>query len=439
MAAAVALHWFRRDLRLDDNPALRAALASGLPVACAFCLDPRLFKAADVAPARLRILLAGLEDLHGRLVARGGSLIIRVGVSQKEIAGLVRQLGAREVHACADDEPFALRRDADAARLIAEAGAELVLHDDLTVIPHRMIALPDGGSPKTYSSYARRVERVVGDPKALPAELALDGRLLASTEPFSLPDEAMLAISTAQRFPLPGGETHALERLRSWRDERADRYAAQRDNVWDPDATSLLSPAFKLGMLSPRRAAAVAARAGAAKWRSEILWRDWFKYVLAQHPDLAEHAVERRWDALEWPGTDAHFEAWTRGETGFGVVDAGMRQLAETGYLPNRVRMIAASFLVKHLHVDWRRGEQWFRAHLADGDLSSNAGSWQWVAGLGLDASPYFRVFNPLLQERKFDPDGVYVQRWAPDRPGPIIDLAVERDRTLSRYRAVAG
>ena len=431
MTGPVALHWFRRDLRLDDNPALRAALASGLPVACAFCLDPRLFAAPDVAPARLRILLEGLEDLQARLSARGGALIVRVGVSQKEVAGLVRQLGACEVHACADDEPFALRRDADAARLIAEAGAKLVLHDDLTVVPHRLIALSGGGRPRTYSAYARCVERALGDPAALPSELALDGRLLPACEPFALPGEAVLGISPAQRFPLRGGESGALERLRSWREERAGRYAARRDDVWDPDATSLLSPAFKLGMLSPRRAAAVAARAGAAKWRSELLWRDWFKFVLHGHPNLAERPVDERYDRLEWPGSDEHFQAWTRGETGFGIVDAGMRQLAEIGYLPNRVRMIAASLLVKHLHVDWRRGEQWFRSHLADGDLSSNAGGWQWVAGLGLDAAPYFRVFNPVLQEQKFDPAGAYVARWAPDRPAPIIDLAVERERAL--------
>ena len=438
MSGQVSLVWFRRDLRLDDNPALRAAVETGSTVACAFCLDPRIYKGDDVAPARLRFLFEGLADLQARLVAAGGGLFLRVGVSQKEIAGLVRELGATSVHACADDEPFARRRDADATRLLAEAGAELVLHDDLTVVPHGLIELPSGAAPRTFSAYARCVDRVLGDPQALPQPIPLDRRLLAPTETFAPPTPEHLGISSGgQRFVLSGGETAGLERLRAWKAAGMERYATQRDRIWEPDATSLLSPFLKLGMLSPRRTAAVAARADARKWRSELLWRDWFKFVLHGHPNLAERPVDERYDRLEWPGSDEHFQAWTRGETGFGIVDAGMRQLAEIGYLPNRVRMIAASLLVKHLHVDWRRGEQWFRSHLADGDLSSNAGGWQWVAGLGLDAAPYFRVFNPVLQEQKFDPAGAYVARWAPDRPAPIIDLAVERERALARYGAV--
>jgi deoxyribodipyrimidine photo-lyase len=171
-------------------------------------------------------------------------------------------------------------------------------------------------------------------------------------------------------------------------------------------------------------------------WRAELLWRDWFKYILHHHPDLADEPVDPRFRAVRWPGTDAHFEAWARGETGYPLVDAGMRQLAETGYQPNRIRMVCASFLVKDLHVDWRRGERWYREHLIDGDLSQNAGNWQWVAGLGLDAAPYFRIFNPERQAQRFDPDGVYVNRWAPDRPAPIVDHDVERQRALDLYGA---
>jgi deoxyribodipyrimidine photo-lyase len=214
------------------------------------------------------------------------------------------------------------------------------------------------------------------------------------------------------------------------------RYAAHRDQVWRGDATSQLSAYLKLGMLSPRRCARVARAARARKWAAELLWRDWFKYVLHHHPHLAERAVDPRFERVPWPGDDADFEAWCRGETGFGLVDAGMRQLAEVGYQPNRIRMVCASFLCKHLHVDWRRGEQWYRAHLVDGDLSSNAGGWQWVAGTGLDAAPSFRVMNPLLQEQRFDARGEYVARWAPDRPEPMLDLAAERARALELYAA---
>jgi deoxyribodipyrimidine photo-lyase len=252
--------------------------------------------------------------------------------------------------------------------------------------------------------------------------------------------ETLVGRPVTLRSDVQGGETHALARLRTWRDDGfLARYAKDRDLVAEPDATSRLSGYFRQGMLSPRRALHVADRAGSSKYASELLWRDWFKYVLHHHPDLAERCIDPRYDQIEWVGTDAHFEAWTRGETGFGMVDAAMRQLLETGSVANRARMVAASFLVKDLHIDWRRGEQWFRTHLTDGDLASNAGSWQWVAGTGLDAAPYFRIFNPTLQEERFDPTGAYAARWAPDRPAPIVEHAIERDKTLAAYKAVAA
>jgi deoxyribodipyrimidine photo-lyase len=192
---------------------------------------------------------------------------------------------------------------------------------------------------------------------------------------------------------------------------------------------------MKLGMLSPRRTAATAVAAGAKTWLAELLWRDWFKYLLHHHADLADRTLDPSLELLEWADDDDAFDAWTRGETGYGLVDAGMRQLARTGEQPNRIRMVCASFVIKDLHVDWRRGEQWFREHLVDGDLSANAGNWQWVAGTGIDAAPWFRVMSPLLQEQRFDPDGTYVARWAPDRPVPIVDHGVERERALDRYR----
>jgi deoxyribodipyrimidine photo-lyase len=431
---APALVWFRRDLRLDDHPALRAAVASGRPVACAFVLDERIVRGPGSAPIRVGFLLEGLRDLDARLRDRGGGLLLRSGQSERELVALVRELGAAEVHACADDGPFARSRDARAARLLGEAGVALVLHDDLTVQPHAAVEREAGGAYRAHSAYARAVERL-GIPE--PIGESLRGHLRPADAPIALPQVESLAGGTQARSGLEGGETAALARLRIWRDGGLARYATRRDQISDPGATSRLSAYLKLGMLSPRRCAAVAASAGARKWLSELLWRDWFKYVLHHHPDLAERSVDSRYDALEWSGDDAAFARWTRGETGFGLVDAGMRQLAETGYQPNRVRMVCASFLVKHLHVDWRRGERWYRERLVDGDLSQNAGNWQWVAGTGLDAAPWFRIFNPDLQERRFDPDGTYVARWAPDRPVPMIELAREREVTLVRYRAV--
>ena len=433
---APVLVWFRRDLRLDDQPALRAAVATGRPVACAFVLDARIFRGPGSAPIRVGFLLEGLRDLDARLRERGGGLLLRIGPSERELLGLAQELGATEVHACADEEPFARTRDEHAADLLRDAGVRLVLHHDLTVHPHGAVEREDGGAYRTYSSYARAVGRL-GIPDPCPE--ALRRHLLAVTEAVAVPQLDSLGSGTEARSDLEGGETAALARLRAWRDGGLARYAARRNEIADPDATSRLSAYLKLGMLSPRRCAAVAQAAGARKWLAELLWRDWFKYVLHHHPDLAERSVDPRYDALEWSGDDAAFERWKRGETGFGLVDAGMRQLAETGYQPNRVRMVCASFLTKHLHVDWRRGERWYRETLIDGDLSQNAGGWQWVAGTGLDAAPYFRIINPLLQEARFDAGGAYVARWAPDRPAPMLDLARERQVTLERYRAVTA
>lgn len=427
------LHWFRRDLRLDDNPSLAAALDGPGPVACVFVLDERVVRGEDRAAVRVSFLLQGLRDLEARLRRHGGGLVVCAGDPAAEIPRLTTELGATAVHACADDEPVARARDHAVADALAAVGVSFVRHHDQTLVEHDRIATSSGGQCRTYSAYARAVARTLQDAPVSCVEYDLDGRV-AGTAALDL-EGAVRAIGVETvPTPWPGGESAALARLRAWRDGGLGTYAARRDAVGDEDATSLLSAYLKLGMVSPRRCRLVADRAGARKWAAELLWRDWFKYVLHHHPELAERAVDPRFERVPWPGGDAHYEAWTRGETGFGLVDAGMRQLVETGFMPNRVRMAATSFLVKHLHVDWRRGERFFRDHLVDGDLSSNAGNAQWVAGTGLDAAPYFRIFNPLLQERKFDPNGDYVRRWAPDRPAPIVDLARERARALELY-----
>jgi deoxyribodipyrimidine photo-lyase len=434
-STAPVLHWFRRDLRLDDHPGLRAALATGRPVACLFVLDPELITGVERAAVRVGFLLDGLRDLDGRLRARGGGLALRLGAPDVELPRLVGELGAVEVHACADPEPFALDRDARVAAALEALGVPLRLHHDQTVVPHERLSRDDGTPFRTFSSYARAVGRLIDAEPVVPVTVDLDGRLRPPEAPAEVPDAGRFGL-TGPRSDLPAGETAALERLRWWRDGGGlERYARHRDDIVDLDATSRLSRYLKLGMLSPRRAAQVAERATRRKFRSELLWRDWFKYVLHHHPDLAERPVDRRFETLETPGGDDHFEAWARGETGFGLVDAGIRQMNETGFMPNRLRMVTASFMVKHLHLDWRRGERLFRDRLVDGDLSSNAGGWQWVAGTGLDAAPFFRVFNPELQERRHDPTGAYVRRWAPDRPAPIVDLAAERAVALELYR----
>ncbi len=437
--ASPVLVWLRRDLRLDDSHAIAAALETGAPIAFVYVLDPAM-KARGVGHAQLGFIIEGLEDLQARLAERGGGLIVRRGDTVHCLIDVARELGVTRVCANRDEEPVAGAVERAAEDALREHGIELLVVDDEVNVPHELVLTKEGNPCRTYSAYARGVRRVLEELPAPPYDYDLTGRLHATPAPAIPSVETLVGRSVTLRSDVPGGETHALSRLRSWRDEGyLARYAADRDLVAEPDATSRLSGYLRQGMLSPRRALHVADRAGAPKYASELLWRDWFKYVLHHHPDLATRCIDPRYDNIEWIGTDEHFEAWTQGETGFGMVDAAMRQLLETGSIANRARMVAASFLVKDLHIDWRRGEQWFRRHLTDGDLASNAGSWQWVAGTGLDAAPYFRVFNPDLQEKKFDPTGAYVNRWAPDRPLRIVEHGIERDITLAAYKAVAS
>lgn len=437
--SAPTLIWLRRDLRLDDSNAIATALEAEGPLAFVYVLDPAM-KARGVGHAQLGFILEGLTDLHGRLAERGGGLIVRRGATVPLVVEVAREIGAGAVLANRDEEPLAALVEADLETALAEHGIPLTVVDDEVNVPHELVLSKEGRPLKTYSSYARAARRVLDEAPSAPREHELAGRLLQPAGAPEIPtlERLVAPLAVTGRADQPGGETAALAQLRAWRDDGIDGYARRRDQMADPDGTSRMSAYLRQGMVSPRRCRQVALRAGAGKWESELLWRDWFKYVLHHHPDLAESCVDRRFDAIEWTGTDAHYEAWTRGETGYGVVDAAMRQLRETGYIHNRARMVAASFLVKDLHVDWRRGERWFRRHLTDGDLASNAGSWQWVAGTGLDAAPYFRIFNPDLQAKRFDPEGAYVARWAPDRPAPIVDHAAERAVTLAAYKAVA-
>lgn len=433
------LVWLRRDLRLDDSHAIAAAVQTGSPLAFVYVLDPAM-KNRGVGHAQFGFIVEGLGDLQTRLAERGGGLVVRRGDTVQHLVAVARELGVQCVCANRDEEPAADIVERAAEDALRAIGVELLVVDDEVNVPHELVLTKEGNPCRTYSAYARGVRRVLDALPAPPQDYDLLGRLVPTPVPEIPSVENLVGRSVTLLSDVPGGETHALARLRRWRDDGfLARYADDRDLVAEPDATSRLSGYLRQGMLSPRRALQVADRAGAPKFASELLWREWFKYVLHHHPDLAERCIDARYDQIEWTGSDAHFEAWTRGETGFGMVDAAMRQLLETGTIANRARMVAASFLVKDLHIDWRRGEQWFRRHLTDGDLASNAGSWQWVAGTGLDAAPYFRIFNPTLQEQRFDPTGAYAARWAPDRPPPIVEHALERDKTLVAYKAVAA
>jgi len=417
--------WFRRDLRLDDNPAW-SSVDPASPTTALFVIDDALFDRAG--PARRAQLVAHLAALDEALAARGGRLRVERGGPATVVARVSDELGAGAVHVNADVTPYSRRRD-DAVRaalgsvelrswwgsMVHEPGRVLTAKGALSLVftpffrawsTTRRSAWPAGPGPD-------RVEAKAGD--GVPA----------------LPGAPFQA----------GGPDAALGRLAEW-SARADRYDVTRD-LPAVEGTSTLSADLKFGTLSPRRVADTVGSAtpGRAAFVRQLAWRDWYAHMLWERPDLVDAAMKPAFDHIAWRDDPAGLEAWQRGRTGFPLVDAGMRQLAATGWMHNRVRMVVASFLVKDLLIDWRQGERWFRHHLVDGDVSQNVGNWQWVAGTGPDAAPYFRIFNPTAQAERFDPDGTYARRWIPELgtdayPAPIVDHGLARARTLEAFAA---
>ncbi len=439
------VHWFRRDLRLADNPALTAA-ARGRDVVGLFVVDDRLL--GPSGPPRRAQLRRSLDALDASM---DGALVVRWGDPAAVVPAVAAEAGAVEVYGANDHGPYGRRRDERVAAALGAAGRSLVRVDGPYAVAPGTVATGAGTPFKVFTPYYRAWSTIPPVPP-VPAPPVTWCRALASDELPTAPDRSYDA-------PDPGEEA-ALRRLDAFLDGPADAYGDHRDRP-DLDATSRLSIDLKWGTLHPRQ---ILARLGPEHepFRRQVAWRDFYGTFLDAWPATARANVAPALDAMVFdtgPVADERFEAWSRGRTGYPIVDAGMRQLAASGWMHNRVRMITASFLVKDLHLHWRRGAAWFMRHLLDGDLASNQHGWQWVAGTGTDAAPFFRVFNPTAQGRKFDPDGAYVRRWVPelgpvaDRwvhepwkdpagappgyPAPVVDHATERDVALARYQAV--
>jgi deoxyribodipyrimidine photo-lyase len=440
--------WFRRDLRLSDHPALTAAASSG-PVVGLFVVDPLLWEGAGTA--RRAWIAASVRALQD---ATDGALVVKIGDPADVLPEVARAVGATAVHVSAETTPYGLARDARVAAALARHDVTGVPTGSPYAVPPGSITTKQGGAYQVFTPFARAWrEHGWEQPLAAPA---VEWRRMRN-------DAAATAmLDDAVREAPPGmptaGETAALDRWRAFLADDVDGYDEARDAP-AADRTSRLSPYLKVGAVHPRRLLADLSDRrgpGAERFATELAWREFYADVLWHRPESAWSDLRPLTIPYDDPGDG--LEAWQRGRTGYPLVDAGMRQLLHEGWMHNRLRMVTASFLTKDLHAWWPVGARHFLDHLVDGDLASNNHGWQWVAGTGTDAAPYFRVFNPVSQGKRFDPDGEYVRRWVPELahlpgaaahepwrhprgyeggyPERIVDHDAERRVALDRYSA---
>jgi len=467
---SASLVWFRRDLRLADNPALAAALAGAELVVPVFCFDDRLIHGRHSSGARTQFMLESLADLDQALREAGSGLVIRRGDPAAELTALAREVGADTIHASVDAGPFARGRDRSTQRTLRAAGIDLRGHPGVFIVDDLSAIRTGNGGPYTvftpfYRSWLRAPRRPVSQaPRAMPP---LPGSLRRG----ALPTLSELGLSSQVRSPAHGGTQAAVIAADRFLESLVAGYESGRDDLGDERA-SRLSPYLHFGCISPRALeAALGDGDGAQAFRRQLCWRDFYAHVLRSFPAnaTAEHQQRYR-GTIGWNDDERLFDAWCEGRTGYPLVDAAMRQLREEGWMHNRARLVVGSFLTKDLGIDWRAGERHFMEMLIDGDEASNNGNWQWIASVGVDPQPVVRrIFNPARQQQRFDPQGIYVRRYVPelrnvpdgqlaepwtmapelqrsagcvigsDYPQPIVDHASARLATIERYRQAAN
>jgi deoxyribodipyrimidine photo-lyase len=479
MKISKSLVWFRRDLRSFDHAALSRALAGSSQVYCAFVFDRDILAPLPPDDRRVGFIHASVAELDADLRRLGGCLLVRHGRAVDEIAGLAAALGVDAVFVNGDYEPAAIARDGEvAARLQADGRQFVSLKDQVVFAQNEVLTL--GGQPfSVFTPYKNAwLKRLAQEPQAVapwPVEPHA-GRLAPAPAGHALPSLEELGFRTSATPVLPAGMAGGAELFERFIPQLA-AYGTARDYPFE-DGTSRLSVHLRFGTVSVRHlvrtaqqlAASGAAGAGGAVWLSELIWREFYQMILYQHPRVVQDPFKPAFDAIEWEsGADADeaFAAWCEGRTGYPLVDAAMAQLNRTGWMHNRLRMVAASFLVKDLGLDWRRGERYFALGLNDYELASNNGGWQWAASTGCDAQPWFRIFNPVTQSQKFDARGEFIRQWLPqlgrldakqihapwladraalaaegvvlgrDYPLPIVDHEKARQRTLARFEVV--
>lgn len=431
MGKRVSVFWFRRDLRLEDNHGLYKALASGDPVLPLFIFDTAILEELPPNDARVYFLMQRLQHLRSRLQEEtGSSIAIYYGAPEEVFKTLVEEWEVGAVFTNRDYEPYARERDGAIQSFLQEKGIPFQHFKDQVIFEKSEVVKDDGDPYVVYTPYMRKWKERFGDQElsSYPSEDMLDGLIAHSRLPnLDLSDMGF----QASGIQVPDFDLSA-NTIANYEDTR---------NIPARDGTSRLGPHLRFGTISIRKALEKALQPENETFWNELIWREFFMQILWHFPHTVHRAFRSKYDRIKWRNDEAEFEKWKNGETGFALVDAGMRQLNKTGYMHNRVRMLVASFLCKHLLIDWRWGEAYFAKKLLDYEMSSNVGNWQWAAGSGVDAAPYFRIFNPMTQVDKFDKDRKYIREWVPEfgtdaYPDKMVDHKAARERCLETYKA---
>ncbi len=429
---SLLIFWHRRDLRLTDNAGLYHALRAGIPVLPLFIFDTNILESLERNDARVEFIHREINRLAQQYAQYGASLRVETGSPEAVFTRLLQDYHVKAVLTNRDYEPYALLRDKAVEALLKPEGIPFHTFKDHVIFEGGEVVKSDGSPYTVFTPYMRRWKEKLNDfyTRSYPVEKYLSG--LFTTSPFACPSLVSLGFTSSGRT-FPSAE---IDR------ETIRNYHLTRD-IPSVQGTSRLSVHLRFGTVSVRKLLREALVLN-EKWLNELIWREFYQAILFHFPHTVTHSFKPAYDRIPWQNDPSLFARWCEGKTGYPIVDAGMRELNATGYMHNRVRMVTASFLVKHLLIDWRWGEAYFARKLLDFELASNVGGWQWAAGSGCDAAPYFRVFNPGLQAQKFDPEQRYIRHWLPefgtaDYPLPIVDHRKSRERVLGVFRQALG
>jgi len=426
---SVSIFWFRRDLRLDDNAGLYHALTSGDPVLPVFVFDKEILdKLENKQDRRVDFIHQQISVIREKLIERGSSLLVIHDTPLNAFKKLISQYQVKAVYTNRDYEPYAIKRDNQVQEYLAEKGIAFKTYKDQVIFEKSEVMKSDGTPYTIFTPYSKVWKQKLNAQslKSFHSEKQLDSFL--KIKPYAFPSLAEIGFKkTDIRFESPVIDKKIIA---GYHDTR---------NIPSINGTTRLSVHLRFGTISIRELATIARQLN-EQWLNELIWREFFMSILFHFPEVVTQSFKKKYDGIKWRNHEDEFKSWCEGQTGYPIVDAGMRELNQTGFMHNRVRMIVASFLTKHLLVDWRWGEAYFAEKLLDFELSSNNGNWQWAAGCGCDAAPYFRVFNPAEQVRKFDAGLLYIRKWVPEfeeltYPKPIVEHAVARLRALSVYK----